>query len=311
MKGLFIVNPSSGMQLHQKTAHNVAQKLLQEQVLTEVRFVYTTGKNSAHDTAASVKKGEVDFIMAVGGDGTVNETASGILDGGQDVPLAILRAGTSNDFATCLGIPSDVSGLVRMIKEYQVRDVDVGVMNGKYFLNVAAGGLLSDIAHNVTREQKTAIGRLAYYIEGLKSIGELKLDTVPLRFETDGFTLEADTFLVLIANSKSVGGFTNIAPKAVINDGRFDVCILKNIKPTDIVPVFTQIQMGTHITNSKCVTYFQTDTIKITPLSPDKNLVLDYDGECGDNLPAQATVLARRLKMIVPAWNSKAKKLLV
>ncbi len=309
MKGMFIVNPNSGMQTHQNTAHSVVRTLLREGILTEARIVYTTGKNSAREAAASVKAGECDFIMAVGGDGTVNETVCGIMDGGQGIPLAILRAGTSNDFAAAMGLPSDVQGVVRMIREYKVKPVDVGVVNGKYFLNVTAGGLLSDIAHNVSSEQKTALGRMAYYIEGVKSIGELKLDTVPLRFETDGFSFETETFLMIIANSNSVGGFLNIAPKACVDDGKLDVCLLKNIKPADIVPVFTQVQMGTHVTNSKCVTYFQTDRISIKPLDKNKNFVTDYDGECGDELPIDISVLPRALNLMIPDWKSKTKKM--
>ena len=310
MKGVFIVNPSSGTQTHQKYAHDAARIMLKSGTLTEARFIYTTGKNSARESAASLKTADCDFVVAVGGDGTVNEVASGLVDSGRNIPMTLIKAGTTNDFGNALGIPSDVSGLVRMINEFTTISVDMGSLNGNYFLNVAAGGMLSNIAHNVSSEQKTALGGLAYYIEGVKSMGELKLDTVPLRFETNGFAFETETFLVVVANSKSVGGFQNIAPKAVVNDGKFDVCILKSIKPTDIVPVFTQVQMGTHIMNSKCVTYFQTDRLDIKTLSPNVDFSLDYDGECGGVLPAEIRVIPSALKVIVPSWKRKTKKLI-
>ena len=310
MRALFIVNPNSGIQLHQNTIHEAARDLLEDGTLAEARFVYTQGKNHALETAKNVKPGEYDFIMTVGGDGTVNETVNGIAEGGHGTPLAILRAGTTNDFATAMGLPVDAMGIVRMIEEFNLRDIDLGKINGKYFINVAAGGILSDIAHSVSSEQKTVLGEAAYYIEGVRRIGELNLDMVPLKFEAEGFSLEADTFLVIVANSRSVGGFRNIAPKAYVNDGMLDVFIIKNLKPKDIVPVFNQVVTGVYTAN-KCLSYFQTKHIKISPLSEEKNMVVDYDGERGGTIPAEISVVPAGLKLLVPSWSDKAKKLLL
>ena len=309
MKGLFIVNPSSGTQIHQNTIHEAVRDLLDNGTLAEARFVYTQRKDHALETARDVEPGEYDFIMAVGGDGTVNEVVNGIALGGHDTPLAILKAGTTNDFATVMGLPVDTTGIVRMLSEFHVERIDLGKINEKYFINVAAGGILSEIAHSVPSERKTVLGEAAYYIEGVKRIGEMRLDTVPLRFEADGFSLETETFLVIVANSRSVGGFANIAPKAYVNDGLLDVCIIKSLRPVDLVPVFSQIVTGTH-TNNKCISYFQTKSLKISPLSDHKNFIVDYDGEAGGKMPAEISVVPDGLKLVVPGDSEKAKKLL-
>ena len=123
MKGLFIVNPNSGTQIHQNTVHEAVRDLLDNGTLAEARFVYTQGKNHALETARDIEPGEYDFIMAVGGDGTVNETVNGIAEGGHNTPLAILKAGTTNDFATIMGLPVDTTGIVQMLGDFCVKKI--------------------------------------------------------------------------------------------------------------------------------------------------------------------------------------------
>lgn len=299
------------MQMNQNTAHLAVRRLLKSGVLTEARFFYTTGKNSAYDAVCGLTPGEYDFVMAVGGDGTVNEVVNGIIASGSDIPLAILRAGTTNDFSTIMGLPADLLGIVRMIEEYKTVRIDVGRMNKQYFLNVAAGGVLSEIAHNVPVGSKTVLGKLAYYVEGLKEISSLRLDTVPLRFETEEGSFETETFLMVVANSRSVGGFTNIAPTAKVNDGLFDVCIIKEVTPADVVPVFTEINAGTHVRDKKCISYFQTRKLRITALEPDSGFAIDYDGERGDPMPLDIEVVPGAIRLLVPSWSKKTKKMLV
>lgn len=298
------------MQRHQNTAHLAARRLLKNGVLTEARFFYTTGKNSAYDAVCGLAPGEYDFVMAVGGDGTVNEVVNGLVASGSDIPLAILRAGTVNDFATAMGLPSDLLGISRMIEEYQTERIDIGRINDRYFLNVAAGGILSEIAHNVPSESKTVLGRLAYYVEGLKEITSLHFDTVPIRFETEDRSFEEETFLMIIANSRSVGGFVNIAPKATVNDGLLDVCIIKGVTPADVVPVFAQINTGTHIRDKKCISYFQAKKLRISCVNPDAGFAVDFDGERGDPMPLDIEAMPGAIRLLVPAWSRKTKKLL-
>lgn len=224
MNGLVIINPSSGKQVVQRTALETINQLLTKGIAEEIHISYTHGQNDAYRRAAAVRPGEYGFIIAVGGDGTVNEVVNGIIDSGSKTPLVIIAAGTTNDFATSLNLPKRAADLCNMIEEMNTVLVDVGKMNDHYFLNVAAGGLLSEVAHRVPSDLKTSFGKLAYYMEGVKDISALKLDTVPLRFEfSDGSSIEEDVFLFVVANTRSVGGFTKIAPSAKINDGMLDV----------------------------------------------------------------------------------------
>jgi diacylglycerol kinase (ATP) len=90
---------------------------------------------------------------------------SGLLDGKHQTPLAILAAGTVNDFAYAMQLPRSDSAVAKMIRQGKTRLIDVGQANDRYFVNVAAGGLLTDVAYKVPTDAKTVLGTLAYVIE--------------------------------------------------------------------------------------------------------------------------------------------------
>lgn len=310
MKGMFVINPTSGQQYNQQIVKTVINRLLDEGVAEGLYVMHTTGKNSAYDAVSVLKPGEFDFVVAVGGDGTVNEVVNGIIDSGSEIPVAIYAAGTTNDFATCLGLPRRIENFVEMIKNFRTEKIDVGKVNGKYFLNVVAGGSLPAIAHKVSINAKTYLGHSAYLLQGVKEIGSLSLETIKLRYEMENMTFEADSFLFFLANSRSVGGFSRIAPKAKINDGKMDLCIMKKLSPVDLVPVFTQVQTGTHINDTKCITYIQTDKIKISAVNDDNNFPVDFDGEDGNSLPLEIEVIPKALNLLVPKNGRYIKKVL-
>ncbi len=304
MKCKLIINPSSGMQNIQRTALMAMHKLSSQGVINGTYITYTTEKYDAYKMAKEVKPGEFDFVMVVGGDGTANEVVNGLIEGGSDTPLCILPAGTMNDFANSLCLPRDTAGLCKMIKNFNVVPCDAGKANDSYFLNVTAGGILSDVAHRVSVESKTALGRLAYYFEGAKDISSLKLNTIPMILEYNGLMYKENVFLFVIANSSSVGGFPSIAPKARINDGLFDVFIIKQLEVVDILPLMMQIRMGTHLQNPK-ISYFQTNKISVSCFDKSVKFAYDYDGELGGNLPITVEVVPNALKLIVPDIKSK------
>ena len=156
MRGLFIINPSSGKQTNQAKALQAMHELLRDQIIEEATVFYTRGKLDARNKAFEAKRQDCDFIVAVGGDGTVNEVVSGIHMSGSGIPLAILPSGTSNDFANSVGISPTAHCLYHLIKDYNAVAADIGRFNERdYFLNVTAGGILSDVAHSVSIEAKT------------------------------------------------------------------------------------------------------------------------------------------------------------
>lgn len=311
MRGLFIINPSSGKQTNQGKALQAMHELLKDQVIEEAVVFYTRGKGDARNQTYEAKREDYDFVVAVGGDGTVNEVVSGLHLSGSGIPLAIFPSGTSNDFARSVGISPTVHCLYHLIKSYHAVAADIGRFNDRdYFLNVTAGGILSDVAHSVSVEAKTLFGKTAYVAEALKKVSENWFRTTPLLFEMDGEREVFDVFFFILANSKSVGGFPKICVDAKINDGYMDLCVVKNVDALTALPVLTQIQAGTHIHN-KLVEYRQVRDLRIFPTEETTEFHLDCDGEYAGEFPLHAEVLQGGVQLLLPAENTKTKKIVM
>lgn len=305
MKGLFIINPSSGKQINQAKAIQAATELLRDGIIEEATVFYTRKKDDAKNRTIQACEEKYDFIVAAGGDGTVNEVVAGLYISGSKIPMAIMPSGTTNDFATSVGITPTVMCLYSLIKNFNVISSDIGRFNDKdYFLNVAAGGILSDVAHSVSVESKTLLGKTAYITSGLKTIAEKGFKTTRLLFEIDGVKEYFDVYFFVIANSKSVGGFSRICDDAKINDGNMDLCIVKSIGTLSAMSVFTSVLDGTN-KNNKHVEYRQVRDVKIYATDEDTVFHLDCDGEYAGTLPMHVEVLKGGVNLLLPTENDK------
>ena len=318
MKGLFIINPNSGTKKIQRRVPEIVDKLLSEPDCSGITMMYTHGRDDALNATKALTPGQYDFVVAVGGDGTVNEVVSGLYLSGSGIPMAIIAAGTTNDFATSLGLPRTVPEVVKMLKDLRTVPLDLGYFNGRYFYNEAAGGALSAIAHTTPSELKKRFGHLAYLGEGFRKFGDLKLSSVPLVFEIDGEEETIDTVLFTLTNTKRSGGFSKISPDARVNDGLLDLVVIKKVDPKEVFPLLFKITNGAHLGNQK-VYYRQLRTLKIraavdaadadnaekaAELKAAEEFPLDIDGENGGNLPMEVEVVPGAVSLIIPA-NSK------
>lgn len=307
MRIKFIINPSAGKQIVQKTTKNIIARLEKEQIASQIDVFETQGKDDAKNEAAKLEQGQYDLVVAVGGDGTVNEVVNGVIQSKSDTPLAILAAGTVNDFAKAAKLPRDVAGFCKMVQDGNLIACDVGCANGDYFLNVLAGGLLTDVAYKVSSDTKTVLGKLAYYLEGAKDLPANLFKSVPLCFEYGDHIIEEDVFLFLVTNSNSVGGFHRIAPLADISDGMLDVCIIKKLELLTMLPMLFKLPWGTHI-NDRGVIYFQTDSLKVSCQEDGVFIPLDYDGEQVNELPVEIKNLPQAIRLLVPSQKGGTQK---
>lgn len=288
-----IINPSSGRQNIENRIDFLTKLLLDEGYI--VAKYFTEKKNDAMDAAMRACKEYWDIIIACGGDGTVNEVVSGIAKSRNKIPIAIFSAGTVNDFANYMKIPTRVPDFVDMIKKENKVDIDLGKLNEKYFINVAAGGLLTSVGYQVAPEAKAILGRLAYYFEGLKEIVMEGLDPVRVNFQSEEYTGEDEILLFLISNTSSIGGFKNLAPDADALDGMMNVLIIKDSDITELANIFFNILRGQHVKHENIV-YFKTKSISI---STDEDIPIDIDGEYGGSLPAVFQVVPKGIELIV------------
>ena len=264
----------------------------------EIELFFTHREGDGKNFAANYT-GE-DFIICSGGDGTVNEVVNGIYLSKRDTPLAILQSGTVNDFANAQGLPTSPFKFYNMIKNFNVKTIDLGLAGERAFINVAAGGMLTEIAYSVTAERKASLGNMAYYLEGVKELLEKKFfkyqKSINLKIKSKEFTGDVDSLLFLITNSTSVGGFKKMAPFADVSDGYLDVLIFKRIKISDAPELFASLVGGKHLDHNKVI-YLKTKNIKI---ESEDDVTIDVDGEKTSTLPMNFKVLENRLKIIVP-----------
>lgn len=294
------------------TVDDILGFLVEQGELYRADLCYTHEKNDAYRYAAEIREGEYDLVLAVGGDGTVNEVVNGLMASQSGVPLAVLPAGTVNDFANYLGIPSEPHLYAKMLIDGCVVPMDVGRAGNHYFLNVAAGGLLTDIAYRVPSEAKTSLGRMAYWLEGAKDIPQnifsgfclraVSVDPVLLddteRNGSETCEFEGDALLFIVSNTTSVGGMRRLLPNARPNDGLLDVLIISRLEFGGFLPLITKFLIGDHLSNEN-VTYFQTRKLTVETTCPHE-LRLDVDGEEGDLLPVVIECIPGAIPVLVP-----------
>lgn len=288
-----ISNPSSGRQSIDKRLERLV-KLLLDEGYTMNKFE-TRKKNDAMNETIKTCNEDWDLIIVSGGDGTVNEVAKGIVKSDRKVPVAILACGTVNDFANYMKIPKDINDFYNMIKRFETVDVDLGRLNDDYFVNVAAGGILSNVGYQVLPEAKLVLGRMAYYIEGLKEITLQGIKPINLKIESKEYNGTEEVLLFLISNSSSIGGFKKIAPTADVVDGLLDVVIIKKSDVGDLANIFFSIFSGEHV-NHPNVIYFKSNNIKLNTIG---DINIDIDGEYGGKLPATFQVVPKAFKILV------------
>ena len=290
-----IINPSSGRETSLKDLDNILLYLSETGNLTRSDICYTSGKNDAMNFARKTVTSKYDAIVALGGDGTVNEVVTGMMRGGINLPLAIYTSGTVNDFATINNLPQAPSDFARMLAKPTYINVDCGKANDDYFLNVVAGGLMTDVAYKTRSDIKTAIGPAAYWLSAMKDLPDINR-SIPVKITANGVTYEEDIIMFMISNTSSVGGFRKIMSKADITDGVLDMLVVKKMDPLEVVPLLGSLMIGDHINNDNVI-YTQSDDITIESSEP---LVLDIDGEKGSTLPARISCIKNAIKLIVP-----------
>lgn len=295
-----IINPSSGRQTIE-TKVDYLCKLLLDDGYTVGKYYTEKRDDAVNETIKTCGSGQWDTIIACGGDGTVSEVATGIAKSTNKLPVAILQSGTVNDFANYMNIPNKIPDFFQMIKNRHIVEIDLGKINNKYFVNVAAGGLLTDVGFQVPIEAKALLGRMAYYFEGLRALISEGIEPIHVSFESEEYTEEEDVLLFVVSNSTSIGGFKKLAPDADVLDGLLDVLIIKNSDIPELANIFFNVLKGDHI-NHPNVIYFKTKNILI---KAKKNITIDVDGEAGGRLPANFKVIPHGMKIIV---NKEIKK---
>ncbi|UCE04604.1 MAG: diacylglycerol kinase family lipid kinase [bacterium] len=221
----FIYNPRSGLIHREQLIRKVIANYFPSN-LCYYDFHITQGKWHAYEIAREAVKYGYDIVVAIGGDGTVNETASGLVN--STTMLAIIPNGSGNGLARGLGIPISIRRAAKLITTGKTRSIDVGQIDNRFFFVIAGLGLDAMIGKRF--EKGKLRGPAPYYIAGFKEFFRYHEPEYEIKF--DGQTIRKRALVVAIANMKQYGNNAIIAPHAKPDDGFLDIAI---IEPTSFV----------------------------------------------------------------------------
>jgi diacylglycerol kinase (ATP) len=224
-KIIFIINPNAGTRQKDFILENINHYL--SPGLFEVLFTDYPGH--AYDIALEKVKEGVRWIVAVGGDGTVNEVASALVN--SRCRLGIIPAGSGNGLARHLGIPLQVPDALAQILHHKIRIIDAGSVNGRYFFCTCGTGFDASVGKKFSQDSRR--GMLSYVRATIHQYITYSPKTYILKTSNKKIRLKA--FLVTFANSGQYGNNAYIAPNAVIDDGMLDLCILRPFPRTSTI----------------------------------------------------------------------------
>lgn len=292
MKCIFIYNPNSGRGSILKKLDYIKKRL--EEKYSEV-VIYPT--KSQADTKAIAKDSceRYDAIIFSGGDGTFNDIACGVSRSDIRPPLGYIPSGTVNDIARNLGISRRIKKALKTILDGHLIYHDVGKINNRFFLYVAAVGTFTGVSYRTKQKTKKIFGRLAYAFDGLKDVISPINSDIIVTTETE--TLQMKVPLLLVINSISVGGVP-INRYGHLNDGLFDIVLVKKGVGNGLLNILKLFTFGIRI--KKITKHFV--CLKSSKFSIDvgDDVIWTIDGEAGPKGKVEIENIHNHLQIFVP-----------
>lgn len=267
-KYLLIVNPEAGSGKTMKVLPQIENILRAKKVDYEFHFT----QEPMHATELVKEIGyKFDVLVSVGGDGTINEVLNGVPD--FNIPFGMIPIGTGNDFARSCSIPYDsIEEAIQILLNNDVKNIDVGEVNGRKFVNVLGMGFEGQVNWN-GRKIQFIRGSIRYIIAIAFTLFAFK--RMPMKLTLGRKKYEDDIYLVSIGNGWNVGGGLQLTPKAKLDDGVFDVCYVKHISKWRIITNFSKLMKGT-IEELEEIEIYQAKTIKVESTA---DIPFHFDGE--------------------------------
>lgn len=256
MRYMFIVNPVSGG----GKARLLAPRIRENFTAAGADFAMqtTTARGEAVDMASCAVKDGFDAVVAVGGDGTVNEVANGIA--GTTALLGAVHGGKGNDFASAVNMPLDVDEACRALLHSNTKAIDLGRVLDRYFVNSAGAGFDAAVAHRVNRGIKPLKGVSAYIFAVLVTL--LHYRPVQMEIILDDTSFITEPMLVAVGIGPCYGGGMRIVPDAILDDGFFDICVVERMHPLALLYNFPKVFKGRH-TAMKQTRLYRTREVKL------------------------------------------------
>ena len=271
-KLLFIMNPYAGTRKANRYLADIIS--IFNAAGYEVTSYMTAGPGDCKQIA-SRKASDSDILVCCGGDGTFNEAVSGLMESGVNIPIGYIPAGSTNDFATSLGISTDICKAARAIANGQPETYDLGLFGDRIFSYVASFGIFTRTSYATPQSLKNALGHTAYVLQGVQELAQLRTEHVRLEL-SDGTVLEDDYLFGAVCNSTSMGGVLTLDPKQVdMRDGKLELLLIRQPKDlAELTECIFALQKQSY--NCSMMTFLSTTGVTVTAR---EDMAWTLDGE--------------------------------
>ena len=275
-KFLFILNPQAGGGKSRKVLDIIKQKM--DRSGYSYKIIETKKPKQATDIASDNLENYTD-IIAVGGDGTVNEVARALIYNRKSI-LGIIPSGTGNDLSLSLGIPSDPDKALELILDENRHEtqIDVCSINKIPYLNISTIGFDADVVKTTNTIKRIIKSGFSYIISVLVNL--LVFRKTKIELVIDGKSQEVNSFLLAVGNGKYYGGGIPIMPSAQIDNGYLEVCNVKDASNLKVLFLFPSIFKEKHIKHKKYVTMYRAKEVLV---KTSKEMIINIDGELIEN----------------------------
>lgn len=305
-KIVFIVNPNSGNGATGRLWRGLASRMRAQ--VGDFGELFTTRPQEATSLTRHALEGGADVVVAVGGDGTINEVVNGFFDEKgapvrAEASLGLFPRGTGSDFLRSLAFASSgPDAIAARLREGRSRRIDVGrvefqrpdgAMERRFFINVASFGTSGLVDRYVNKTTKVLGGKASFTIGAIRGLLAYEERRCRVRFD-DGEWEEIDVTCLSVANGRFFGGGMMVAPEAKIDDGLFDVTIWSGFGLGDFFLKRGKIYDGSHVELKG------TRTLRARKVEAlcDAECLLDIDGEAPGQLPATITLLPGAISIV-------------
>lgn len=290
MKIKLIINPVAGRK-SAKRSIPIIKKIFSE-LSTDFNMEITRYPTQAIDLSKEASKANFDIIVAAGGDGTVNEVVNGMIESRS--VLGVIPLGLGNDFAKLIGMPTNLKEACLAIYNGEVKNIDLGRVNNRYFVNCLGIGFDACVASESRRIGCFIPRKCIYLCSVIKML--FKYKSIPVNIMCADVKLDKEIILIAVGNGKTSGGGFLLTPEAKIDDGLIDVCIIDRVGKLNLFRNLPKVLKGTH----RGLPHVSMLKTKKLIVDSSVSLLAHTDGEIIENNHYQIEVLSKRLRIVTP-----------
>ncbi len=300
-KALLAYNPMSGNRFVPRNLDAIVNAFQKEGVYLEMYRISEKDSLIEH-----LRHTNADFIIGVGGDGTLSQVIASMIKFGIYLPFMALGTGTSNNFTRNLDSSKSIltieqaEGVIHASCRGKIETIDVGLINGNnIFLTSLAGGNFIDTTFETDKKLKQVLGPLAYYLKPLTEITSIK--TYIVEVDVDGVLYTERISMFVLLNGNSVGNFDKFLDTADMSDGLMELVLINEAPVIDIISIFKTVLRGEDITSHKNIKLLKGKrfSIKCSEYMP-----VTLDGEKGPPCPLEVEVIHKAVQVYIPSQNT-------